>query len=181
MVRLHVSIAAALLFISGVALGAPNVYLELVVDGEQLEGESTVTSLERGGKIVCTSFRDSARVPMDEATGSVTGRRQYQPIVFTKEIDKTSPRLWIFTAQGKRLTKATFRFYRADPSGSGVEELYYTVTLENVIITSISAVSPDSLDSDSGPPLEEVTFIFERIMRTYEGGVTHQDSWRGEA
>ncbi len=162
------------------SFAAQTVHLTLEIAGNQIEGESTIRSLDREGTIECSSFTWGVLTPTDDSTGSVTGNRQYQPVTVTKRIDKSTPLLAKALAQNEPVTTAEFRFYRPDTTGKGAEEHFYTILLENGYIKSISAVSEVSLlgGPDAPPMMETVGFVFRNITWTYEiGGVTYQDSW----
>ncbi len=106
----------------------------------------------------------------------MTGRRQYGPIVFTKRIDRSSPLLAQALAQNQ-VIDAIFRFYR--PTPSGMEQQYYTITIERGRVSSISTISPDVLTVEGAkrPAIEEVGISFTIIERTFEiGGVSFRDN-----
>jgi len=97
-----------------------------------------------------------------------------------KRVDKSSALLWKAWSNGEAVTTASFRFYRPSPGGSGAEEHFLTVLLENGIVAGVSTTSQDVIaaGSDAPPVMESVTFTFERITWTYEiGGVEHTDNW----
>ena len=54
---------------------AQTVHLVLEIDGNAIEGESTITSLERENTIECLSFESELSTPRESATGAPTGRR----------------------------------------------------------------------------------------------------------
>ena len=95
-------------------------------------------------------------------------------------MDKSSALLWKAWSNGEAVTTVSFRFYRPSPGGSGAEEHFLTVLLENGIVAGVSTTSQDVIvaGSDAPPVMESVTFTFERITWTYEiGGVEHTDNW----
>jgi len=162
---------------------AQTVHLTLEIDGNAVEGESTIASMEREGTIECSTFEDSVEQPREAQTGYMTGRREYSPIVISKRIDKTTPLLFKALTLNEPVTKAEFRFFRPSPGGSGAEEHFYTVLLEGAHISSITRVSKDAImGGEAAPPMMEwVKFVFQDITVTYEiGGATHTDSWKGE-
>ena len=163
---------------------AQTVHLILKIEGNDVEGESTISSMDREGTIECNSFEDSVESPREARTGLMTGRRQYSPVVISKRIDKSTPLLFKALAMNEKVDEAEFRFYRPSPGGSGAEEHFQTIKLEGAHISSITRVSKDSImgGENSPPMMERVEFVFETITVTYEiGGATHQDSWKGEA
>jgi type VI secretion system secreted protein Hcp len=176
-VLLGMAIVTIAWLLTGNAEAAQTVHLTLVIDGNQVQGESRVVSLEREGTIECSSFTWGVAIPTDE-TGFAIGARHYQPVTFTKRIDKSSPLLAKALAMNQPVSRAEFRFYRPSPGGSGVEENFYTIVLEDGYIRSISAVSEDAmLGGQTAPPMmETVSVVFGEITWTYEvGGVECRD------
>ena len=110
-----------------------------------------------------------------------TGRKQHSPVVIRKRIDKSTPLLLKALCENERVDSAEFRLYRPSPSGSGAEEHFYTVLLEECNLGGVRQVREDTTiaGQDAPPMLEEVTFIFQEVTWTYEdGGITHSDSAR---
>ena len=158
---------------------AMTVHLALTAAGTAIEGESTITSLERENTIECLSFEDSVRTAREASTGMATGERTYEPIRIVKRIDKSSPLLAKALCNNEEI-EGTFRFYRPSPTGDGTTEQFFTVEITRGRVASITRVSPDVIDPASAntPPTEEVTFVFGQITWTYEdGGVSHVDTW----
>ena len=163
---------------------AQTVHLKLQIDGNDTEGESTIASLEREGTIECSSFTYELTTPREEASGQLTGKRQHRPIRITKRIDKSTPLLLKALCQNEPVTSGEFMHFRPSPGGSGAEEKFYTVLIENGYVGSVKQLSEDAIMAgEKAPPMmEEVSFVFQDITWTYEiGGATHKDSWKGEA
>jgi type VI secretion system secreted protein Hcp len=162
---------------------AQTVHLWLTIDGNYVEGESSVVSLDRAGTIECSSFRYGVTTPYGRRSGRRTGRRQHEPVKVHKRIDKSTPLLLKALCNHEPVNEAEFRFYRPSPTGSGAEEHFFTVLLENGYISGVRQLSEDAImGGEAAPPMmEEVTFVFQDITWTYEpNGATHHDSWRGE-
>lgn len=150
-----------------------SIYLYLEIDGEVIEGESPVASLEREKLIPIFSVNHEMSRSMDSSSGEI-GTRTHKSFIFTKEIDKTSPLLAKAFTNGEPLTKAQFKFYRPSQSGAGTEEHYYTITLESGYIVSMITFT-DSVDPYH---YEEISISLSSITWTYEiGGATHRDDW----
>lgn len=157
---------------------AQTVHLKLQIDGNDVEGESTIASLDREGTIECSSFHSGLTAPYDPATILLTARRQHEPVRIYKRIDKSTPLLLKALCRSEPVTSAEFRFFRPAVSGAGAEEHFFTVKLENGRISSVRQVSEDAIMAgEAAPPMmEEVSFVFQQITWTYEdGGATHSD------
>ncbi len=108
-----------------------------------------------------------------------TGRRQYEPLLIRKRIDKSSPLLCKALAENQ-VIEATFKFFRPNPTGDGTTEQFYSVAFKQGRISSQKQIVPDTMvpATSTDPALEEITFVFHTISWTYtNGGITHEDTW----
>ncbi len=157
---------------------AQTVHLKLEIDGNEIEGESTISSMERENTIECAAFTYGLSTPRDETSFTLTANRQHTPVTITKRIDKSTPLLLKALCRNEPVTKAEFRFFRPSPGGSGAEEQFYTVLLENGFVSSVEQESLDAITGgEKAPPMmEDISFVFRQITWTYEiGGATHVD------
>ncbi|MCE7735339.1 MAG: type VI secretion system tube protein Hcp [Candidatus Heimdallarchaeota archaeon] len=158
------------------------IHLKLKIDGNDIEGESTIASLERENTIEVYSYRYEVITPREASSGALTGRRQHSPIVITKRIDKTSPLLFKALTMNEPVDEGQFRFYRPSVGGEGNEEHYMTVLIEQGYVASYRTFTISDYTGQGTFLMEEVSFVFQDITITYEiGGATHKDSWRGDA
>lgn len=160
---------------------AETVHLSLKANGQDIKGESTQTSLGRDGTIECVFFEQSVKTARETGSGQATGRRQYDPLVVRKRIDKSTPLLWKALVQNEKID-GTFKFFRPNPTGDGTTEQFYTVEIKDGRLHSIRNYVPDTIEPTSSmdPPLEEVRFLFKKIIWTFtNGGVSHEDTWDG--
>jgi type VI secretion system secreted protein Hcp len=158
---------------------AETVHLYLKANGADIAGESTQMSLGRENSIECLSFESSVITARESGSGLATGRRQYQPIVIRKRIDKSSPLVMKALCENQ-VIEAVFKFFRPNPTGDGTTEQFYTVSIKKARVNSIKLVSPDVFvpTSTAEPATEEITFVFHSIDWTITaGGVTHADTW----
>jgi type VI secretion system secreted protein Hcp len=160
-------------------LGTP-AYLFLKANGSDIQGESSVPSLGRQNSIETMYFQWKVSTVRDASTGQTTGRRQYQPIVIRKRIDKSTP-LLLKALCNNEVAEGTFKFFRPNPSGDGTTEHYYTVEIKQGRISGVNQYDGQANDMGAGggavPTMEEVQFTFNEISWTYEnGGITFEDS-----
>ncbi len=147
--------------------GASGPFLKLEIDGNYIEGESTIASMDREGTIQCGAFDHEVSVPYDAATAQTTGARVHGPISIIKRIDKTTPLLLKALCLNEPVDSAEFMFFRPATSGDGAEEKYLTILLENAKIVAIENAYPN---------VERVSFLSCKIRWTYEiGGAEFQD------
>lgn len=162
---------------------AETVHLYLKANGQDIQGESSQISLGRENSIECVYYEHSVKTARETGSGMATGRRQYEPIVVRKRVDKSSPLLWKALRSNAKID-ATFKFYRPSPTGDGTTEQFYTVVVENGRISALRQVNPDCIDpaSSSMPTMEEASIVFHTIKWTYtNGGIEDMDKWSEQA
>ena len=158
---------------------AETVHLYLKSNGTDINGESTQTSLGRENSIECVYFESGVITAREAGSGMATGRRQHQPLLIRKRIDKSTPLIAKALCNNEKI-QAKFKFFRPSPTGDGTTQQFYTVELENGRVATQKLVNPDVIvpATATEPPLEEVSFVFHTITWTFEdGGITHQDTW----
>jgi type VI secretion system secreted protein Hcp len=137
-----------------------------------------VTQKGREGTIAVHAFDVQISSPRDAGTGLPTGKRQHQPIVIVKDVDKSTPLLWNALVSNENLTSWILKFYAT--AASGVEQQIYTISLTNANIASINESMLDNeIQANASLPLrEEITFSYQKITWTWvEGGITASDEW----
>ncbi len=159
---------------------AETVHLYLKANSQPINGTSTQTSMGRADSIECLYFDMEVISAREAGSGMATGRRQYKPLLIRKRIDKSSPLIAKALAQNEAI-EGTFKFYRPSPSGDGTTEQFYSIEIYEGRVNSLRSFNPDTIvpASSTMPPMEEITFVFNKIVWTFEdGGVTHEDSWK---
>lgn len=172
-----VGMLTLLLLIPAHAAGLP---FHVEVTGEKqgkIQGSCQMKGRE--GTIVGLRFQYTASIPTDAQTGMTTGKPRHQPVVITKEFDKSSPKLMKAFVTGEHMKEVRIKFYSIDKAGK--EEHYYTITLEDGIIQSVRQY-PNVLDPNEllrSRDLEDISFTFKKIKFTWEeGGITSEDTWQ---
>ena len=162
---------------------AETVHLSLKSNGTDVQGDSTQTSLGRENTIECVYLESGIATVREAGSARAAGRRQHNPLLRRKRIDKSSP-LISKALCNNEVIEGTFKFFRPNPAGDGTTQQYFTMKIYKGRVASQRLWSPDALvlATSTAPPLEEVTFVYHTIEWTYEdGGVTHQDDWAGNA
>jgi len=158
---------------------AMTVHLFLKANGQDVQGDSSITSMGRENSIECLSFFDSVRTAREASSGMASGERTYEPVKILKRIDKSSPLLFKALTNNE-VIEGQFKFYRPNPAGDGTTQHFYTVEIQEGRIATITRESPDVIDpaSATSPPTEEVSFVFGYIRMCYEpDGIEHVDHW----
>ncbi|MGF6649534.1 type VI secretion system secreted protein Hcp [Paraburkholderia youngii] len=152
-------------------------YLKL--EGEnQGEIEGSVMIQGHEGKILVQAVDHKIEIPKSPQTGLQTGKRVHLPMTLTKEIDKSSPKLYQALTSGEQLKDATLEFYRISPKGK--EEKYFTVRLSNAILTGMRSWTPNCLlpDQKQMGHMEDISFSYEKITWSFDAdGIEAEDSW----
>ncbi len=87
--------------------------------------------------------------------GHTSERVEHGEMIFTKDIDKASPQIWMAASAGTIYKEVKVSFFRAvggsntTSTGSNTRQEYLTITLRNVLFAHVkSAVGGDGLPSE---------------------------------
>ncbi|HBO0859715.1 type VI secretion system tube protein Hcp [Pseudomonas aeruginosa] len=94
--------------------------------------------------------------------GASSERVNLTDLTVRKFVDKSSPKLFEAVAKGQHIKEIVLNVNRA---GGGEKVTYFTITLEEVVVSSIDHTGAS--DGDGDLPVEVVTFNFARIKTTY--------------
>lgn len=144
---------------------------------DEIQGESSLTAGGREHSIEVLSLSQPLQAAFDRATLQPTGRRFYPPLTFTKRIDKSTPLLRRAIVQNEALN-GEFKWYRPNPAGTGTDQHFLTLFVDQARIVKCVTRLPDVLTpaTASLPPYEEIELVFHKIRWTYiDGGVEFED------
>jgi type VI secretion system secreted protein Hcp len=116
-------------------------------------------------------------IPHNPQDGLPTGKRKHAPITIIKEVDGSTPSLYQALVTGEQFSNVIFKFYRISPQGN--QEHYYTLTLEDAVIISVSSKKPKTFlrQYESFGSLEMVSFCYSKITANYEpDGIEAEDN-----
>jgi type VI secretion system secreted protein Hcp len=115
--------------------GASDAYL--LCKGE-MQGiiEGSCDRAGREGLIVVNAVNHAVYTPRDPATGLGSGKITHQPLRFTKEVDKASPKLMQALLTNERLSMFELGYWRVSPEGTELEA--YRIELKGARIISIN-------------------------------------------
>jgi type VI secretion system secreted protein Hcp len=161
----------------------------MTLEGEQqglIKGD--VMDSGKEGYIECSSYRHSVITPLDESSGTLIGERQHRPVRITKRIDQATPLLLKAWVTNEKILSLSLEFYRIDASGGEPGEHYFTVRIENGYVAGVTQLSEDAeMGGEAAPPMggfpiEEVTFVYSKIIWTYIlNGNSSDDSWDNDS
>ena len=140
-----------------------------------IEGSCDIEGREE--TILVQAFKHLVDLPTNEH-GVPSGKRVHRPLMITKEVDKSTPKLYQALCSGELMTEATLRWYRMD--GSGEEAQFFTVMLQNALIVKIESWVPDVLDKQNASygNMENLWFTYETIRWTWEeDGIEYEEHW----
>ncbi len=137
-----------------------NIFLKL--DG--IKGESA--SAQGKDQIELLSLSHGVSMPLTQSGASGVsakhGRTVHQDITLTKYLDVTSPTLNLKCSGGTNIKSAEISFFRAEKDDAEPVK-YYTIKLEDVIITNISVGA-----GGNELPVETVSIHYNKITWVYK-------------
>jgi len=146
---------------AGAAIAAPHSALaDIFLQLDGIKGESTDEKFKDAIELLSytQSFRNTASITAGGGGGA--GRVQCGAVTVLKSIDKASPLLIEHVATGKHITKGVLSFRTSSDKGSNV---YYTVTLTDVLVSSI-----DQTDNpDPGKIVEKLSLAAAKFKFEY--------------
>jgi type VI secretion system secreted protein Hcp len=145
----------------------------------ETQGEIRGSETKQGHEdsITVNAVNHGVQIPTDKLSRLPSGKRKHEPLVVTKDIDKSTPLLMNALLNNENITKLELRFWQPGPAGQGRQ--FYTIELENARITDIrfemlNNRTPENLQQRE---LEHISFVYQKIVWTYEdGGITAEDA-----
>jgi len=150
----------------------------LTVKGEKqgaIEGECDQTGRE--GTIMVYEMDHTVTIPRHPQTGLPTGSRLHRPLEIVKQKDKSSPLLFQACCTGEQV-EIELTFWQINPKG--VEEHYFTITLEGAILVEMSEYKPNVLVAENEPyhDMERILFSYRKIgWESVTGSTAAEDDW----
>lgn len=131
-------------------------------DPDSVAGTVTITGAKQGAfNTTLTGLSHEIISPRDPASGLPTGKRMHKPIVFTKQLDSTTPLLLNALVTNENLTSVLIGLLR---NGQQVA----TIKLTNASVADYT---------DHGDT-EHWALTYQKIEWTWvDGGITASDDW----
>jgi type VI secretion system secreted protein Hcp len=150
----------------------------MAVKGEILFKDSEGNDLEGprpNGSCTVLEFAEGIKLPFDQATGQVTGSRLYEPFMVMKEIDKLTPFMFQYCAEGKAFQSIEISLYEI-AEATGKETVYFKYTMSNARLVSVENIMPSAeLSKMNVSHLERVNIVAESIRWEHIKGKTEFD------
>jgi type VI secretion system secreted protein Hcp len=112
-----------------------------------IDADSLVWGATRGGNM-----------DMGGAGGGTTGKANFTPVTFSHLVDKTSPVLFQFCAQGKHISKVVIHVCKSTGEAAKASEKFIQLELTGVIISDVSHSC-----GGSAAPMESVSLSYSTI------------------
>lgn len=132
------------------------VHIEMKITGQKtgvFKGD--ITAKGHTDEINVIDYQFSVTSPRDVATGLPTGRRQFQPVTVTKQLNASSPQILNALLTNENLKSVVINFWQTTNTGSQVN--FYRVTLTN------ASISQDKQMSSGSTVVEQVSFTFQKM------------------
>jgi type VI secretion system secreted protein Hcp len=141
---------------------------------DSVHGANSPTGANGKSTIEVDSWAHSIRQPKS-ATASTAGghtaeRCEHGEMIFVKDIDSASPKIWQAASQGMVTPEVVITFYRANgqtgsiaPGTQNGRVAYLVITLKNVLISSVSP----TVDSE-GVPKETFGLKYSAVKWEYK-------------
>lgn len=123
-----------------------------------------------GGTIEAFGSDQSLSVPLLDGP-SIPGRPgkpQFSPLTIIKAVDRATPKLFVASASGTRIPTVQIDWVRKC-SRNGGDEVFFTVVLQDVLITLVRSGLPNQNDPKAEPlgSVEQIGFSFGKIQWTF--------------
>lgn len=128
---------------------------------EGIDGESTDDKHSGAIEIQSFSWGVSQSGSYHRFSGSAaSGKVTMSDITIMKSVDKSSPKLFMASAQGEQIKQATLTARKSSSDSSD----FYTIKLQDVMVSSFYT----STNNNSGAPVETVKLSFSKIEFEYQ-------------
>ncbi|CAN0622078.1 type VI secretion system secreted protein Hcp [Burkholderia multivorans] len=144
--------------------------------GADIRGSCEVAGRE--GSIEVLSLSHGIHTQADGNTGKLMCGRSHRPLTIEKEIDRSSPLLYMAVARGMTLKSAEVKWYRIVEAGK--EEEYFNMLMNNVKVISVSPRVPNIKEqaNQHRTHFEVVELMYEQIQWSYlDGNMVFRDGW----
>lgn len=148
------------------ALLAANADAAIFIKFDGVDGESVDSRFEKHIEVLSWSWGMTQSGMSTAGGGGGAGKVSLQDFHFTSSVSKASPQLFLACATGQHIPEVTLHFTRRLPSGQDVP--YYTITLSDVLVSSVSGGRDEgAAGNTTDRPTERVSLNFHKIKFEY--------------
>lgn len=146
---------------------ALNSYAELTINGEELDGDTSISEIAgidvSSHHLECFSVRWASRLKSPSSAGRVRSTVKKQPVILLKPLDKSTPLLHKALATNQRID-GTIKIFGFDTQ-SGETHHFFSLKLDQARIVSLESISANTLSTDTAtlPPTEQVELIAQTL------------------
>lgn len=129
-------------------------------------------------EVLVQAFSHNVLIPTNPQNGQPSGPRRHEPLVITKNFDKSSPLLYNALTSGE-LVDVELKWYRT--AADGTSEHYFTTALTDAVIVDIQATMSHCQDpsTERFGHEEKISFNYRKIDWRHEAaGTSGSDDWR---
>jgi type VI secretion system secreted protein Hcp len=152
--------------VAGVGLGSSTLRCYVTIEGDKqgkFAGEAQDAAFT--DRISALGFHYGVISPRDSVSGLASGKRQHQPVTFTKEWGAASPQIFQALVNSENLKNVLFEFVQPTPTGA--QQVAYTVKLTNASLSKFDRHSGFDAAASQFPSdlrlLEDVSLTFQKI------------------
>ena len=135
------------------------------------KGDSTATH----NQISALGFSVEMDSPIDQASGQASGKRQWKPLVITKDLSASSPQFFTAMATNEVLKTVVIQVSKQDANGAA--KVMEKITLTNAVVISVRQVSAPT-STGASQNLEEISLTFQKIeLQNLDAQTGFNDDW----
>jgi type VI secretion system secreted protein Hcp len=129
-------------------------------------------------QIPAFALTQEVTVPLDTATGGVSGKRQHTPLTIIKPLDRSSPQFFAAAVTNETLSSVTCMLYR-DVERGAQPSAYFKFVLTGATIVDVKDAGDGANGGDErGSERERISFAYRKIEVTdLDSGTTAIDDW----
>jgi type VI secretion system secreted protein Hcp len=135
-------------------------------------------------QIPAFALTQEVTVPLDTATGGVSGKRQHTPLTIIKSLDRSSPQFFAAAVTNETLSSVTCMLYR-DVERGAQPTAYFKFVLTSAAIVDVKDAGDGANGGDErggererGSERERISFAYRKIEVTdLDSGTPAVDDW----
>lgn len=155
-------------------------FLEIIAENQgSIDGDSGHADFPNAIRVFDFNHSISVPVAASQSQSGLKAEVVHAPVIITKEIDKTTPKLYQALVEREMLESASFTFMRYDPSGGEVP--YYRVKLDEAMIVKAAPWTPEKHNQELRF-MESIHLVYRNITWSWgeSESVIFEAPWRAK-